>query len=64
MRELKLKIEEYKIQYPSLSEDFEGLWDLYVMEIEQGSSKEHEIHLAYTDIEQLIEEYNENRINN
>ncbi|MDC0008767.1 hypothetical protein OAE73_00200 [bacterium] len=43
-------------KYPQLKEDVNGLIDLCVMEIEEGSPQEHEIQLCWSDIDQLIKE--------
>lgn len=43
-------------KYPQLKEDVNGLIDLCVMEIEEGSPQEHEIELCWSDIDQLVKE--------
>lgn len=43
-------------KYPSLKSDIHGLIDLCITEIEEGGSKEHEINLCWSDIEELVKE--------
>ena len=43
-------------KYPQLKEDVNGLIDLCVMEIEEGSPQEHEIELCWSDIDRLVKE--------
>jgi|TARA_B110000908_G_C10095601_1_gene376137 hypothetical protein len=42
-------------KYPNLKGDIDGLMDLCIMEIEEGSPEPHEIQLCWTDIEQLVD---------
>lgn len=44
-------------QYPVLRGDIEDLCYLAHDEVEQGNSEVHEVRLALSDIEQLIEDY-------
>lgn len=43
-------------KYPNTKMDIDGLIELCVMEIEEGSPESHEIQLCWTDIDQLVEE--------
>lgn len=43
-------------KYPVLEGDIQGLLDLCIMEIEEGSPEPHEIQLCWTDIDQLIKD--------
>ena len=43
-------------KYPVLEGDIQGLIDLCIMEIEEGSPEPHEIQLCWTDIDQLIKD--------
>ena len=43
-------------EYPNLSNDIHSFYDLAEMEVEDGGSVEHECELAYSDINQLIQE--------
>lgn len=43
-------------KYPVLEGDIQGLLDLCIMEIEEGSPETHEIQLCWTDIDQLIKD--------
>ncbi|MDB4775788.1 hypothetical protein OAG62_01550 [bacterium] len=54
---LKDYVEEAIIDYPSLESDLIGLWDLAVMEVEQGESEYREVEHAVHDIDDLIQEY-------
>tara|TARA_B110000285_G_scaffold198394_1_gene230791 strand:- start:152 stop:352 length:201 start_codon:yes stop_codon:yes gene_type:complete len=41
-------------KYPNLKGDIDGLMDLCIMEIEEGSPEQHEIQLCWNDIEELV----------
>lgn len=41
-------------KHPHLTEDIRDLFSLAVSEIEEGGSEAHECHLAYEDINELI----------
>jgi|TARA_B110000908_G_C10152724_1_gene402136 hypothetical protein len=43
-------------KYPVLEGDIQGLIDLCIMEIEEGSPEPHEIQLCWTDIDQLMKD--------
>ena len=43
-------------KYPNLKADINGLMDLCIMEIEEGSPEPHEIQLCWTDIDQLMKD--------
>jgi len=47
-------------EYPELTEEIYGMYDLFIMEVEDGSSIEHEAELFYTDVDAMIAEL-ENR---
>ena len=47
-------------EYPELTEDIYGMYDLFLMEVEDGSSIAHEAELFYTDLDAMIAEL-ENR---
>jgi len=41
-------------KHPHLTEEIRDLYSLAVSEIEEGGSESHECHLAYEDINELI----------
>ena len=43
-------------KYPSLKSDVQGLIQLCIDEIEEGSPESHEIQLCWSDIEELVKE--------
>ena len=43
-------------KYPSLKSDVQGLIQLCIDEIEEGSPESHEIQLCWCDIEELVKE--------
>jgi hypothetical protein len=43
-------------KYPVLESDIQGLLDLCIMEIEEGSPERHEMELCWSDIDQLVKE--------
>ena len=43
-------------KYPVLEGDIQGLIDLCIMEIEEGSPEPHEIQLCWSDIDQLMKD--------
>jgi spore coat protein CotH len=43
-------------KYPVLESDIQGLIDLCIMEIEEGSPEQHEMELCWSDIDQLVKE--------
>lgn len=43
-------------KYPSLKSDVQGLIQLCIDEIKEGSSEQHEIELCWSDIDQLVKE--------
>tara|TARA_B110000285_G_C14800069_1_gene456980 strand:- start:235 stop:471 length:237 start_codon:yes stop_codon:yes gene_type:complete len=43
-------------KYPNLKADINGLMDLCIMEIEEGSPEQHEIQLCWSDIDQLVKD--------
>tara|TARA_B110000967_G_scaffold106493_1_gene109190 strand:+ start:579 stop:815 length:237 start_codon:yes stop_codon:yes gene_type:complete len=43
-------------KYPNLKADINGLMDLCIMEIEEGSPEHHEIQLCWSDIDQLVKD--------
>jgi len=47
-------------EYPELIYDIYGMYDLFLMEIEDGSSVEHEAELFYNDVDEIISEYKSN----
>ena len=56
--------QHYQITYPSLLDQIQDIYDLAEYEIEQGGSPRHECSLAEQDIEQLIEDYLEQQLDN
>ena len=60
----EIEVRSYAIakckKYPELTEEIYGMYDLFVMEVEDGSSIEHEAELFYTDVDAMIAEL-ENR---
>lgn len=45
-----------KQKYSHLRDEIDGFLDLMIMEIEDGGSEEHEAELAWSDIQDLINE--------
>jgi len=43
-------------KYPSLKSDVQGLIQLCIDEIEEGSPESHEIELCWSDIDELVKE--------
>jgi hypothetical protein len=54
MEELKQYIKDFKIEHPLFAIEAEDLYCLCVAEIEQGGSKEHEINLCYSSLDDLL----------
>jgi hypothetical protein len=64
----EIEVRDYTVakmnQYPELGESIYGFYDLFVTEVEDGSSVEHEAELFYGDVDQLISEYETNTTTN
>lgn len=57
LQELKTYAEDMSNRYPELNDQIRDLYFLAEMEVEDGESEDHECELAYSDIEQLVEEF-------
>jgi len=56
LRDLYQYCVEKANQYPEKADDIHSFYDLAEMEVEDGGSTQHECELAYSDINQLIQE--------
>jgi len=54
LEKFKKYIKEQIVKYPSLKEEIVELYDLAIMEIEEGSSIDNEISLCEDSIKELI----------
>jgi len=54
LEEFKKYIQEQIVKYPSLKREIVELYDLAIMEIEEGSSIDNEISLCKDSIKELI----------
>ena len=59
LREAKACVAENTRRYPHLADDFAGLWELCVAEIDEGGSTQREIDSLLNDMEDLIVEWSE-----
>ncbi len=57
LREAKAQVHAWVIQYPELTSQITGFWELCLSEIEDGSSEQQEIDSMMYDIRELIEEW-------
>ena len=58
LRELRIYSIDVMKKFDAIADDVAGIYDLAVMESEDDcESEEHECELAYSAIEELIEEY-------
>ena len=57
LREAKAQVHKWVTQYPALTEEITGFWELCQSEIEEGGVESQEIDLMFYDVKELIEEW-------
>jgi len=62
LQELKKYCTDKGNEYPKLSDEIYEFYDLAEMEIEGGGSTQHECELALNEIDEIIEEYNQDKL--